>query len=204
MVLNKNNKTIFLFLIYIFLNIKICLSKKNLIDKSEFDLLKSKSIKCSDLYENCRKCNITHWNLCNTGFTFTNGNFLKCIPKDSINLDFYITNDNQSYYSCQNDKYKNLEKCKSFLANKNSKDKTYILKEKVNLEPNITKLQEICHKLFPEGEPGAAVLIMKDEKIIFEDYYGLTTLPKGPKIDKNTLLIWLQFQNNLQQWLFYN
>ena len=106
---------------------------------------------------------------------------------DSINLDFYITNDNQSYYSCQNDKYKNLEKCKSLLANKNSKDKTYILKEKVNLEPNITKLQEICHKLFPEGEPGAAVLIMKDEKIIFEEYYGLTSLPKGPKIDKNTL-----------------
>jgi len=186
MILNKNNKTNFLFLICVFSNINIYLSQKNINHKNGFNVLKSKSIKCSDFYDNCRICNITHCNLCKTGFIFANGNFLKCIPKESINLDFYITNDNQSYYSCQIDEYKNLEKCKVLLSNKDIIDNPFILKEKENLEPNMTKLQEICHELFPEGEPGAAVLIMKDENIIFEEYFGLMTLPKGPKTDKST------------------
>ena len=41
-------------------------------------------------------------------------------------------------------------------------------------------------KLFPEREPGAACIIMQDDKIIFEEYFGLKFLPIGPKIDKNT------------------
>ena len=62
----------------------------------------------------------------------------------------------------------------------------YIQKDMKNLESNLTKLHEISQELFPEGEPAAGVLIMKDEKIIFEEYYGLATLPNGTKTDKDT------------------
>jgi len=47
-------------------------------------------------------------------------------------------------------------------------------------------LKSILKKLFPENEPGAAVLIMRNETIIFEEYFGLSTLPNGPKITKDT------------------
>ena len=80
--------------------------------------------------------------------------------------------------------------CKEILDHKNEKDPITSncnnLIESQNLEPNITKLHEICSELFPEREPGAAVLIMHDEKIIFEEYYGLASLPNGPKTDKDT------------------
>ena len=67
-----------------------------------------------------------------------------------------------------------------YLFNKN------FLQESINKEPNITKFEKICKDLFPEGEPAAAVLIMKDEKILFENYYGLTNLSNGTKTDMNT------------------
>lgn len=53
-------------------------------------------------------------------------------------------------------------------------------------EYNITKLEELCNYLFPENEPAGAVLIMKDDKILFEKYYGLTYLPNGTKTDSTT------------------
>ena len=52
-------------------------------------------------------------------------------------------------------------------------------------EINRVILRNIFKTLFPDNEPGAAVLIMQDEKIIFEEYYGLASLPNGPKIDKD-------------------
>ena len=59
------------------------------------------------------------------------------------------------------------------------------IQQKANAEPNITNFQNICKELFPEGEPAAAVLIMKDNKTVFEEYYGLVTLPNGTKTDKD-------------------
>ena len=43
----------------------------------------------------------------------------------------------------------------------------------------------MCNELFPDGEPAAGVLIMKEDKIIFEKYFGLVTLPNGTKTDSN-------------------
>lgn len=60
-------------------------------------------------------------------------------------------------------------------------------KETTNeVEPDIAKLEKIFSDLFPEGEPAAAVLIKKDENILFEKYYGLSSLPNGSKTDENT------------------
>ena len=49
--------------------------------------------------------------------------------------------------------------------------------------PDITKFEKIIKDLFPENEPGAAVLIMKEGKILFEKYYGLSSLPNKTKVD---------------------
>ena len=81
----------------------------------------------------------------------------------------------------------NISNSKSFknLLNK-KKHKTNInIRQTANEEPNITNFQNICKELFPDGEPAAAVLIMKDNKTVFEEYYGLATLPNGTKTDKD-------------------
>ena len=52
--------------------------------------------------------------------------------------------------------------------------------------PYITKFEKIIKDLFPENEPGAAVLIMKEGKILFEKYYGLSSLPNKTKVDSNS------------------
>ena len=81
---------------------------------------------------------------------------------------------------------KNILAYKENISGENNHSKRDISHvETKKLEPNFKKLKEIGEELFPDGEPGAAVLIMKDEKIIFEEYYGLANLPNGPKIDKD-------------------
>ena len=52
-------------------------------------------------------------------------------------------------------------------------------------EPNLTQFENMCNELFPDGEPAAGVLIMKEDNIIFEKYFGLVTLPNGTKTDSN-------------------
>ena len=52
--------------------------------------------------------------------------------------------------------------------------------------PDITKFEKIIKDLFPENEPGAAVLIMKEGKVLFEKYYGLSSLPNKTKVDCNS------------------
>ena len=61
-----------------------------------------------------------------------------------------------------------------------------LLDNSTNESPNIKNFERICSDLFPEGEPAAAVLIMKEGKVLFENYYGLTNLTNGTKIDMNT------------------
>ena len=56
----------------------------------------------------------------------------------------------------------------------------------LHIDINNIKLKSILKKLFPENEPGAAVLITRNDTIIFEEYFGLSSLPKGPKITKET------------------
>ena len=90
---------------------------------------------------------------------------------------------NQDIYLCAEDLiYQNNVDGKSKIYT----NEKYDIKNHIGiLEPNLKRLKEIANELFPEGEPGASILIKKGDKIIFEEYYGLTTLPKGPKTDKN-------------------
>lgn len=48
------------------------------------------------------------------------------------------------------------------------------------------QLDQLCAPVFPADEPGAAVLVWQDGQVLFEQYYGLSTLPDGPKVDRNT------------------
>lgn len=41
-------------------------------------------------------------------------------------------------------------------------------------------------ELYPENEPGAAVLILKGDKIVYDQGFGIADLEKGDKIDGNT------------------
>lgn len=53
-------------------------------------------------------------------------------------------------------------------------------------DPRIGQIDGICSSIFPENEPGAAVLVMEGDKIIFEKGYGLADLGSGARIDGNT------------------
>jgi len=48
------------------------------------------------------------------------------------------------------------------------------------------KIDSICSELFPLGEPGAAVLVLRGDEIIFDKGYGLADLESGTPIDGNT------------------
>ena len=70
-----------------------------------------------------------------------------------------------------------------FITNLISCDNSEKLKDQ---SPNIEKLEKILDELFPNDEPAAAALIVKDDKILFEKYYGLTSLPNGTKTNAIT------------------
>ena len=66
---------------------------------------------CSYLIENCKNCNSSQCFLCEEGYIFINDDFQKCHLKSSIDLSDYFTNDNKTYYSCKEEKYKNAPQC---------------------------------------------------------------------------------------------
>jgi len=94
-------------------NKSICIKKEGIEGRFIPDINDiSNYIKCSSFIENCSVCNSTQCYLCNEGYIFINDNFSECILKESINLDFYFSNDNLTYYSCNSDKFKDNEKYK--------------------------------------------------------------------------------------------
>lgn len=48
------------------------------------------------------------------------------------------------------------------------------------------KLDQLCTALFPDDEPGAAVLVMKDDQILFDKGYGIADIETKAPIDGNT------------------
>lgn len=50
----------------------------------------------------------------------------------------------------------------------------------------VAKLDQLCSSLFPDGEPGAAVLVMKGDDIIFDKGYGIADIETKKAIDGNT------------------
>ena len=52
--------------------------------------------------------------------------------------------------------------------------------------PEVRALDSICQGLFPQNEPGAAVLIMKSDSVLFDRGYGLADIETKVPIDGNT------------------
>ena len=50
----------------------------------------------------------------------------------------------------------------------------------------VAKLDQLCSSLFPADEPGAAVLVMKGDKILFDKGYGIADIDTKQPIDGNT------------------
>lgn len=50
----------------------------------------------------------------------------------------------------------------------------------------VAKLDELCTSLFPADEPGAAVLVLRGDKILFDKGYGIADLQSRKAIDGNT------------------
>ena len=53
-------------------------------------------------------------------------------------------------------------------------------------ESAYSRIDRLCSGIFPEGEPGAAVLVMKGDRVVFEKGYGLADMATGTRIDANT------------------
>ena len=98
-------------------NKSICIEKEKLNDKYIQDPLdNSNFIKCGKVYDNCDKCNSIQCLSCEKEYIFINDNFSKCVLKSFIDLEYYFTNDNITYYSCEEEKYKNKEECKIIIS----------------------------------------------------------------------------------------
>jgi hypothetical protein len=77
-------------------------------------------MKCSHYMQNCNLCeSSSKCILCDKNFVFINDDFKNCIDKSEISLDYYYTDDNITYYSCDVKKYKSNIKC---FINKKKKD----------------------------------------------------------------------------------
>ncbi len=53
-------------------------------------------------------------------------------------------------------------------------------------DSRIEEIDRVCSALFPDNEPGAAVLVMEKDRILFDKGYGLADLETGTAIDGNT------------------
>ena len=73
----------------------------------------SNYIKCENKFDNCNSCDNNKCLSCKEEYIFINEDYSKCILKSSIDLDYYFTNDDITYYSCMNENYKNREECKN-------------------------------------------------------------------------------------------
>ena len=51
---------------------------------------------------------------------------------------------------------------------------------------SLKKIDELCGRLFPENEPGAAVLIMQKNRIVFDKGYGIADINSRKPIDGDT------------------
>ena len=64
---------------------------------------------------------------------------------------------------------------------------TMVLSCKQNPEKEqVAKLDKLCSSLFPADEPGAAVLVMKGDDILFDKGYGIADINTRVPIDGNT------------------
>ena len=58
--------------------------------------------------------------------------------------------------------------------------------ETINQEEALAKVDELCTELFPADEPGAAVLVLKGDEVIFDKGYGLADLETKAPVNGDT------------------
>ena len=69
-------------------------------------------INCSYTIKNCISCESNHkCLLCEPGYIILNDHLTHCHYKSNINLSYYFTENNLTYYSCNDYKYKNNIQC---------------------------------------------------------------------------------------------
>ena len=77
-------------------------------------------IKCSNYFTNCNTCEYPEGCInCMEGFIMLNENKRYCHEKSKTDLTGFFTNDEMTYYSCKDEKYKNNIQCFSLIPHKN-------------------------------------------------------------------------------------
>ena len=111
-------------------------------------------LKCSSLINNCISCNYEDGcKLCKNEFILLNDDTRNCIEKSKTSLDYFFTEDNHTYYSCKDSKYKSNIKCFSMLP-----------KQNINLtfyQAQLINHKLICHMLTHSPIPKNFSLIFK-------------------------------------------
>ena len=76
-------------------------------------------LKCSSYFPNCHSCIYHKCNNCKEGFAFLNNDFKRCYNVSELNSQHYFTEDNITYNSCDDYRFKNNIKCFSILPRQN-------------------------------------------------------------------------------------
>ena len=96
----------------------ICILKNNINMDEYYNEPKDDNmyLKCSSYISNCISCEyLTGCKSCRPGYIFLNDNFKNCFEKKEISLSNYYTNDNITYYSCNDYRYRNDIRCFSLV-----------------------------------------------------------------------------------------
>ena len=94
--------------------------------------------------------------LCDEDFIFIKNDFKNCIDKSQISLDSYFTNDNKTYYSCDDIQYKSNIKC---FINKTRKNSHFEI-----LQAQIINKKLVCFMLTSSAFPKELSLKAKINK----------------------------------------
>ena len=68
-------------------------------------------LKCSSYIKNCISCTYNGCTICEDGYIFLNDDFKNCIKKSNTSLDKFFTENNKTYYSCEDYRYNSNIQC---------------------------------------------------------------------------------------------
>jgi len=118
---------------------------------------KTNYMKCSYYMKNCNLCeSSSKCILCDENFIFIDDDFENCFNKSEIKIDSFFTNDNKTYYSCDNKKYKSNIKC---FINKIKKDIKFEI-----LQAQIIERKLVCFMIISSAFPKELSLKAKFNK----------------------------------------
>jgi len=145
----------------------------------------SNYIKCSNFINNCSSCNNSICLNCEEGYIFINDDFNNCLLKSSLDLSNYYSNDNKTFYSCENEKYKSSSKCLE-LMQKSIITNTSILV--TNRKSIITSSYSSTFIIFPKSIITNSTTLITNPKKISINSTTLISNPKTININSTTLI----------------